>query len=349
VFKGGNIGDIACAVPTFIAVRRAYPKATITLLTSPGNEGIPGAKELLDGAWFIDELWAYHSHDIDSLAKVFSMWKKLRSRKFDLFVHVPVHDWTKFRTIIRNMFFAYFSGTRSAVGFRVRTLINVFRKTQIDYTFGPTEVESLLSLMQESGIPVHTVEFDLPKRPEAEAVISNLFKEKWGESFPKNLIAFHTGSKRREKQWPPERFNAVAKYLVSKHNARIVVLGGPGDVADAHVVVQDIAPEHVLVLAGTLGILETVEALRRILFLVSVDSGLMHLAGLLGKKTVSLFSILGVIGRWCPYGTGHRALYHRFLSCRYDSPECVRASMEAISVEETIAACERMIEQLRYD
>ena len=36
VYKTGNIGDIACAVPALIAIRRANPNAHICLITSPG-------------------------------------------------------------------------------------------------------------------------------------------------------------------------------------------------------------------------------------------------------------------------------------------------------------------------
>jgi len=34
IYKIGNIGDIICAIPSFIAIRRFYPESKITLLTS---------------------------------------------------------------------------------------------------------------------------------------------------------------------------------------------------------------------------------------------------------------------------------------------------------------------------
>ena len=53
VFKVGNIGDIICAIPSFIAIRKNYPEAEITLLTSPGVKGIPGASSfsMAPGIW----------------------------------------------------------------------------------------------------------------------------------------------------------------------------------------------------------------------------------------------------------------------------------------------------------
>ena len=44
IYKIGNIGDIVCAVPSFVAVRRAYPEAKVSLLTSPGEKEMMFAK-----------------------------------------------------------------------------------------------------------------------------------------------------------------------------------------------------------------------------------------------------------------------------------------------------------------
>ena len=66
IYKIGNIGDIVCAIPSFIAIRRAYPEAKITLLTSPGKIEASGAKELFENAWYVNELKIYYSEDIDS-------------------------------------------------------------------------------------------------------------------------------------------------------------------------------------------------------------------------------------------------------------------------------------------
>ena len=47
IYKIGNIGDIVCAVPSFMAIRQYYPEAKITLLSSPGKRDVPGAKEFV--------------------------------------------------------------------------------------------------------------------------------------------------------------------------------------------------------------------------------------------------------------------------------------------------------------
>ena len=66
IFKVGNIGDVTCVIPSFIAIRRAYPGARVTLLTSPGGRGGIGAQNFISGAWYLDSIENYYSEDISN-------------------------------------------------------------------------------------------------------------------------------------------------------------------------------------------------------------------------------------------------------------------------------------------
>ncbi len=121
IYKIGNIGDVVCAVPSLIAIRRAYPEAKITLLTSPGQIGAIGAKEILKGSWYIDELKVYYSQDINSYQKIKKFIGHLRENYYDLFIQIP-DDLADFKTLFRNMVFAKFIGAKSAFGFKIRSI-----------------------------------------------------------------------------------------------------------------------------------------------------------------------------------------------------------------------------------
>ena len=203
-------------------------------------------------------------------------------------------------------------------------------------------------MFSESGIRADRVEFNFPVFPAAEKHVTELLRFKWPDyerwaSGGGLLVAIHDGSKRKEKQWPPERFGEVAHYIEKTYGARFVILGGAGDLEDADIIRGHLSPGNVLVAAGELNILEVVVLTKRINLLVCVDSGPMHIAGALGKPTVGLFSILGIIGKWYPDGDNHEALFHRSLNCDYHTPDCVKMSMEAITVPEVKAACDRVI------
>ena len=47
IFRVGNIGDLICSLPAIRDIRTHFPKAQITLLSSPGAYGSPGAQDFL--------------------------------------------------------------------------------------------------------------------------------------------------------------------------------------------------------------------------------------------------------------------------------------------------------------
>src|SRR5258708_13185407 len=66
IYRIGNIGDTACAIPAMYAIRRAYPAAHLTLVTSPGKLGSVGARQRLEGASCLNEVAYYHSEAIST-------------------------------------------------------------------------------------------------------------------------------------------------------------------------------------------------------------------------------------------------------------------------------------------
>src|SRR6202167_3778787 len=89
IYRIGNIGDTACAIPAMYAIRRAYPAAHLTLVTSPGKLGTVGARELLDGVSWLDEVVVYHAEDIATARGRLGLLRNLRARKFDLWIELP--------------------------------------------------------------------------------------------------------------------------------------------------------------------------------------------------------------------------------------------------------------------
>ena len=175
IYKIGNIGDIVCAVPAIIAIRKNFQEAKIALLTSPGKIEASGAKELLEKAWYVDELKVYYGADIDSWQKKKKLVGDLKKNRYDLFIQLP-DDLANFRTLFRNMIFAKLIGVKSAFGFKIRT-IQLFKKTQVDYTTQKTEVESLLDLLKENSIKVGEAEFDFNISDEHKNKVKKLLEE----------------------------------------------------------------------------------------------------------------------------------------------------------------------------
>ena len=79
IYRIGNIGDMVCALPAIHAIRRAYPAAHLTLLTSPGKSGAPWAGELLEALDWLDEVSVYHSDDVAGWRKLLRFTRSLRA------------------------------------------------------------------------------------------------------------------------------------------------------------------------------------------------------------------------------------------------------------------------------
>ncbi len=348
IFKVGNIGDIICAIPSFIAIRKNFPGAEITLLTSPGDGNVPGASELLSGARYLDRIIKYSVNDLDSFGGILRLVRGLRKERYDLFINLPADSWASFRVLFRNMVFARLLGARKAIGFRVRVLINLFKRTQIDYASGRQETDTLLDILTEGGVNVGEVNFDLPISRETEEKTRRILDDKWGKKRPKFIVAVQFGTKNNfpEKRWFPERFSAVLEYLIEKYDVHVVIMGGPADVREANLIARGLKSENVLITAGTLSVMESVALLKHCSFLLGIDSGLMHAMAAFKKPTVALFSAMNVPGLWFPYGPGHEVIYHRRpdLDCR--GREYIRRSMELITVDEVKAACDLLIRRL---
>lgn len=340
VYKTGNIGDIACAIPALIAIRRAHPNARLSFITSPGERGRPGAAELLKNVWYLDELLVYHKEDVASLQQKIFFLHSLRAKKPDLFIHLP-EDLAKFRTLLRNLILARATGAKSAYGFVVRS-IQLFKKAQVDHIREKTEVESLLDLLWNCGIKIQGVEFGFDITKAEREKVQNILKQKKVSQ----IIVFSPGGKRPANLWPKERFAELAKRLVDRYDATIAIVGNYAELHLAEEIERKADKDNTLVLAGELTLRETIALIEKASLVVSNSTGTIHLSAAVGVPTVVIDTIRNVPGRWFPYGEDHEIVYHRFQSCNYREESCIQKSIEAVTVGEVFEACGRILEKL---
>jgi ADP-heptose:LPS heptosyltransferase len=345
LYKIGNIGDITCAIPALIAIRKRFSNSRITLLTSPGKRGRFGAKELLADVPYLDDMALYYTEDIATWQQKKELIKNLRSKEFDLFIQLP-DDIAKFRTLVRNMLFAKSLGARCAFGFTIRT-IRLFKKTQTDFTSTQTEVESLLELLRAHGISCDAAEFGFNISEGIKEKIRHLLTSDPSIHNAVFIVALSPGGKREANRWPVDRFTETAKYLIEKYNAHIVILGGPEDIALGEAIGSQLPQEHFSNQCGKLELLETVEFLRHSRLIVSNDTGTIHLAAAVGTPAVGIYGVRNIFNRWCPYGAQHHVLYHKFLNCDYNKEECIKKSIDTVTVAEVEVACDGILRRIK--
>ena len=284
------------------AVREAYPEAKLTLVTSPGKRGMPGAQELLSGAAWLDDLVVYHAEDIATVRQQASFIRQLRQRKFDVWIEIS-HDLAPLRVVLRNMLAARLAGAGWACGWRI-TAIRWAAQAQSESRIFPDEVGRTLGMIRSCGITPREPCFPLPLTQQQASVVDALLKDLALPGIA--MVAIAPGAKRSTNRWPLDRYVEVARAL-SQRGFSLLFLGGPDEKETCESLASQAGP-RALNLAGRLSVLESCEALKRCAFVVCNDSGVQHMAAAVATPCVAIFSFWQLRGKWRPYGQQHIVL-----------------------------------------
>ena len=223
VYRIGAIGDLVCATPALFAIRRAYPEAHLTLLTTPGNSTRSRhAEELLGRAGWIDEIITYDLDEVSSLKDRIAFGKKLRTRKFDAVVRayarsreVHAHASRHAPGASPRMFDGPSAGGFEHIGFAARA--------EAEMREFPDEVERLAAILRSCGIEGDATRFP-PFASESAAALRVLLREDETDGRP--IVAIAPGARRPCNLWPTDRFAAVCADLVGRGVAVFLIGSG---------------------------------------------------------------------------------------------------------------------------
>jgi ADP-heptose:LPS heptosyltransferase len=343
VYRIGAIGDLVCATPALFAIRRAYPDAHLTLLTTAGKYGHSlHATDLLDGVGWIDEIIVYDLDEIGSIAGRLELGARLRANHFDLWFDLTLER-ARFSRILRDMLFARLLGVRWAFGWRLDHF-DFAARAEAEVKEFPDEVERLAATLHSCGIGDATIFPPIPGDA-APDLPQRLLGDFGTDCRP--LIAIAPGARRPCNLWPTQRFVAVARSLRARGVA-VALLGG----ADDRPMCEEIASgcgSDVINLAGNLSIGQSRAMLHRCDLLICVDSGPQHLAASVGTPCVALFSQRNPRRRWYPHGSRHRVLEGAVEchTCLLDVCPRDNLCMKQITVDEVLAATEDIVQTTR--
>ena len=339
VFRIGNIGDIVCALPAIRLVRLAYPGAHLTLLSSPGRKGMPGAAEVLDGVEWIDELRIYYTDGIDTHSKRASLLREMRARRFDVWIDIP-NNLTTISRQFRDMLFTRMAGARWARGWRIDTLAWAAQAQSERLRFA-NEVDRTINAVRRMGFANGEIDFALPRPAPVRKRIDDVMQPLILPT--ERLIAMAPGAKRSTNLWFPDRFAQVGQELSDRGYA-ILLIGGQSDAEMCAAIAAQIGSQAQS-FAGELSVAESCEMLRRCRLVVCLDSGVQHLASAVGTPCLSLFSFWQMRGKWHPHG-GSNTVIQKWVPCHTCLLEqCPHGNlcMREISAAEVSRAAQRFL------
>ncbi len=322
IIKPGAIGDLLHITPVVRALRSLAPAASVTVMASSRVTASLFANNPL-----VDEVVIFDKRGEQRTWRgVFALWRRLRKNKFDLVLNYQ-------RSNIKGWVLV-------TAAFPCRVLVYHKMRSRVIHA-----IVDHLRPLAALGIDPYTADRRLDFFPAA-------IDEEYAERFlrennlaGKRLVAFNPGTSHPSKCWPIDRFAALGDFLATEHGCEIVVVGSR-DEASLAAAIRDGMKQPLHDLCGcSLG--ELGALLRKSEFLVTGDTGPMHIAAAVGTRVLALYGPISPI-RSGPVGEGHRVLIHDGLDCcpcnRFDCKHpSFRLCMEMITLAEVEQVATEML------
>ncbi len=284
-------------LPAIGALRERWPEAHIEIL------GYPHIAELARGRYYAD---AMRSIDAKAMAGFFIPHAVLDSALVEYF--------GGFNLVISYLFDPdrIFSNNVRACG--VKQVIDASPRPENTHAAEHycRPLESLAIYVKAPRPRVH------PNESDHEAA-SNFLKMAGREP----LVAIHPGSGSEKKNWPVEKFGALARWLADELAAQLLIVRGEADERAAKKL-RELLGERPITVAQGLKLVELAAVLERCVLFLGNDSGITHLAAAVGTPTVAVFGAAS-LSIWEPLGP-----YTRVVQFGDQDVANVRAAIEQL-------------------
>lgn len=271
------IGDAVMTTPAIGAVREYFPHTEITLLANP----LVG--ELFSPHPWVDRVIAFdHAGRHKGIRGRLRLAAELRRQGFDLAVILP--------NSFDSALVPWLAGIPVRLGKRSdgRSPLLTHGFTDTGDIPGRHELMYYLDLLGHFGITGQVTRPCLATTPAEDRAAAALLATHGieAESF---VLGINPGATfGSAKRWYPERFAEVARRLAAEWGARVVIFGGPGETAIA-AEIENHLEGACLNMAGTTTVRELMALIKRCTFMVTNDSGPMHIAAAFGVPLTAIF------------------------------------------------------------
>ena len=324
IIKPGAIGDVLHMTPVVRALKEKFPGCRISFMVSAQITA-----SLFRGNPLVDEVIVFDKKGAHkSFGGFLSLWRMLKSRRFDLVLNYQ-------RSNIKGWLLASAAFPCTVV---------VYHKTRGKVVHAIADhLSPLLKIGIDPDRAGHALDF-FPSPEDQEFAERFLTEQRLTGN---RLVAFNPGTSHASKCWPIERFAELGDLLAEERGAAVLVLGSRDEKPLADEIRRRMRHTVYDLTGCSLGELGAV--LQRVEFLVTGDTGPMHIAAAVGTRVIALYGPISPV-RSGPVGQGHRILIHDELECcPCNIFECkhsiFRECMEQITVREALQACREMLDE----
>ena len=297
ILRALQLGDLLCAVPSFRAIRSAWPEAEIVLV------GLPWARAFVERfSIYLDGFREFPGFDglperTPDRERIPLFLEEIRAEPFDL--AIQLHGSGGIVNTILSQF-----GARHSAGFVAPGITDPAPEVAIPWPESGLEINRLLALVGALGVPLKGDHLEFPVRTADRDALHAI--EGVADLIPGAYICVHPGASVPERRWPFEMFDAVANALAER-GFRIVLTGTAAEADLTRSVADRISPAA-LDLAGKTDLGSLAALIDGARLMISNDTGVAHLA--VARKVPSVIISTGDNpARWAPIDTQrHRVL-----------------------------------------
>ena len=283
IIKPSSLGDVIHGLPVLHALSLRFPEAELHWVVAKGFDGILEDHPLIHRLWIIDkESWKKPGNIARTCVDLKRLWRDLRREKFDLVIDL--------QGLFRSAMICLFTGAKERVGFEsAKEGAKFTYKYRVGTETEVHAVERNLLLAQFVGCEPAGPVFALPALGEVPEIAKGMGQYAVIAPSAATLV----------KRWPAECFGRVASLLPIPS----IIVGGRSDAALGDEVAR-LSGSRAVSLAGKTSIKELGAIIRSAKFLVTSDSGPMHLAAALSIPVFAIFGPTSPV-RTGPYGKIH--------------------------------------------
>lgn len=295
----GYLGDAIHLTPALWEIKRNYPRAELHVASAPVGSELLGLVKCVDRTWpFVRAGGGTPWPD---------QWRWLRAvrrERFDVVFNFSGTD--------RTIFLSALTGAPWRVAFACgrkhfwNTWLIPHWVPRVDRTVPVAEQRR--QALAACGLTLGPVRYDLQIPANAT---------RWAEAHvPLGGVHLSINAGHALKEWPLEHWRALARWLLREFpDSPLLATGTAQDREQERLraFASAVNSPRLQVFAGELTLAQLAAALARCRLHVGADSGALHLAVVLGVRTVSIFRDHAGLGEWLPRGPEH---LHVVAPCR---------------------------------
>lgn len=280
VCKYKGMGSIIQSTPLLQTLRKRYPNAHITYVSTASNKGIIQKLDMIDEALYLSD-----KNMFSLLSSIWSLlWKMWRQRP-ELYIDLEVYS--NFSSLITTM-----SMAKNRVGFYLRST---------HYRLGTYTHMMFFN----NSLPISSIYLQAARLLNCDDFITDLYPlESELKDYTKSMSAIglsdqkafitinpNASDLRLERRWPASHFQAlIEKLRLNFPDYQLVLLGAPSEASYVASLYEPYASdEMILNAAGKTNMEELIFVIGKADLMITNDTGPMHMAFATETTTVSLY------------------------------------------------------------